>query len=604
MPDIKEQIKALRKAGYTADEAELIVEGAEEDGEDTEEAPPPEVSERAAKMQEDLRKFQRVPPVPEEETPLIVDSTVSFDAKEFNDSQPSPARKALQAKLKSDKETADRASDEVQAAEGAVEAAADKRAALRSAFDELPRLRQQMEYDEAQALSNPSKNTPAFAAMQEKRLARVQHLEKALQGKTRPDDEPGFADKALDTVKGWLSSKPAKADEPTPAEAKPAEPATPPQQAADKDALAGALGTTETKVKTDTKATGAADQSPIKAAALAGVVETDIPEYKNSTYTIRNPETGEFLLDDQGAPKKVTGLEAFQQYAEWQAAELNRQYAEYKREADAAKSAAMWTEILRGVAALGMGMYGMKHGVDMSGYKFDPIDWVARQEAERRGYEAGVVTTKEKYKALADVAARRDDQDAADFTRNMQRLAAIEAKNDRIIRQNQAAHQQKTDKDRLKLETSRVALEWRKLGAAGKVDKPEVVKLKTAVTNSLQKAQEFESKGEQETAQAYVDEARLMAGELKDLDPSVDWTADEIWQKPEDRSGAGSLPVIGGLFADEARPRTGGEVLGQLSGRTQVSDKILVQAKDGSQRWLTPAEWSQLKDKPGFTKVK
>jgi hypothetical protein len=79
------------------------------------------------------------------------------------------------------------------------------------------------------------------------------------------------------------------------------------------------------------------------------------------------------------------------------AKEMNALLDEYRREDDAARSAGMWAEIIRGVAALSVAQYGMKHGVDMSGFQLQPIDWTAQQRARREGVEAKTAVKRDVY---------------------------------------------------------------------------------------------------------------------------------------------------------------------------------------------------------------
>lgn len=65
----------------------------------------------------------------------------------------------------------------------------------------------------------------------------------------------------------------------------------------------------------------------------------------------------------------------------------NKLAAEYRAERDQQKQAALWEGIVQSVGLIAAGAYGMRNGVDMSGVKFSPTDWVAQQEALRRQYD-------------------------------------------------------------------------------------------------------------------------------------------------------------------------------------------------------------------------
>lgn len=559
--DARKELQARVKAAQAGRQAELDAE--------------PMVSERAAKLQADLRAQQRVPmDGPMDEGLTEVDSKAEpFDAATFKAEQPSDARKELQARVKA-------AQAGRQAELDAAKSKADWEdvdAALRDKFDSLDRLREQAEYDEAQVASGVKRDTPDFRKTQEARLAKIAELESATKGETRPAPAKSWTERAGDAIRGVFSSKPKAAQpEASPEPAAPATPVAPDEPGAeDRTGLGGALGgSSKTSVKGSGK--GGADDAkltPLAKNYTPDYADNPLPQFTESTMVIRDPATGEVVTDEQGQAKRMTGLEAFQKYAELQARDIDRQTQEYRAEKDAAKAAAMWTEILRGIAALGAGMYGIKHGVDMSGYKFDPIDWVARQEAERKGYESGVASTREKYQALSDVAKAHTESDALEFNRRMQKFQAIEAKNANELARMNADRDYEIQRKRLANEAWSIGAQWAAVNAKASqgTDPKDVQDLKQKIRGELQKAQQAEADGKADVAEGYIASAKGLASDLNGVDRSgTDWLADSIWNTAGEKSKYSDLPVIGGMFGEAPRAKTGTEVLQSLPGADRV----------------------------------
>jgi hypothetical protein len=92
--------------------------------------------------------------------------------------------------------------------------------------------------------------------------------------------------------------------------------------------------------------------------------------------------------------------------------ELTTLAAEYKATEDALERRELTSDLIRAVANIAAGIYGLRNGVDMSGMKFDPIDWVRRQELERAKYSDRRSATGDKLSARKDLArtliAKRD----------------------------------------------------------------------------------------------------------------------------------------------------------------------------------------------------
>ena len=63
--------------------------------------------------------------------------------------------------------------------------------------------------------------------------------------------------------------------------------------------------------------------------------------------------------------------------------ELNLAYDLYKQTKDEVAAKEMWEGIMHGVATMAAGAYGSKHGMDLSGVKFDKTDWDKKREMAR-----------------------------------------------------------------------------------------------------------------------------------------------------------------------------------------------------------------------------
>lgn len=287
-----------------------------------------------------------------------------------------------------------------------------------------------------------------------------------------------------------------------------------------------------------------------------GYKDVTVPQATDAKYntpiTIRDGETGDVVLDENGQPKTMTPAAAIQAYAEMQAREINQKYAEYRKEADQARAGALWAEVIRGVAALAAGAYGMRHGVDMSGVKFDPIDWIARQEAARRGHETAVASTKDKYDALSKAAAASEAADKAVFQQDMARVQALTAQNQDAIQQANSENAAREANARLKFEGYRLAAEmdkWDKqLKATLARKSPDQSKAITqafkGMNDNLNAAGAAEAKGDYDEAATLKNTAHRWADKLTEL-TELPYNAAESW-KTKTESHLGGLYTTGG----------------------------------------------------------
>lgn len=287
-----------------------------------------------------------------------------------------------------------------------------------------------------------------------------------------------------------------------------------------------------------------------------GYKDVTVPQATDAKYntpiTIRDGETGDVVLDENGQPKTMTPAAAIQAYAEMQAREINQKYAEYRKEADQARAGALWAEVIRGVAALAAGAYGMRHGVDMSGVKFDPIDWIARQEAARRGHETAVASTKDKYDALSKAAAASEAADKAVFQQDMARVQALTAQNQDAIQQANSENAAREANARLKFEGYRLATEMNKWDKELKVKlaskSPDQSKAITqafkGMNDNLNAAGAAEAKGDYDEAATLKNTAHRWADKLTEL-TELPYNAAESW-KTKTESHLGGLYTTGG----------------------------------------------------------
>jgi hypothetical protein len=301
---------------------------------------------------------------------------------------------------------------------------------------------------------------------------------------------------------------------------------------------------------------------PAKAKLDSVVVPSvDDPEYNRK-----------MAVDVDGERVEMTPLEAQQRWAEMEALEIARKESEYRAETDAARAGALWAEIIRGVAALAAGAYGIKNGVDMSGAKFDPIDWVARQEAARRGHETSIASTKDKYAALATVAKAYDVGNKDRYAQALQRTDTILRKNSAAVTETAAANDAELNKQRSALDAwgiqtkiweskNQLDLGYEQLRAKGDSAAGRVPELREKMMKALQAMSEAEAKGSDSVANAYRQTAFGYAQEIKSIFGAAGLettVADPTTWKTKEKHWFGE---------DTVRDKTSDEILQSLPGQ-------------------------------------
>jgi hypothetical protein len=106
--------------------------------------------------------------------------------------------------------------------------------------------------------------------------------------------------------------------------------------------------------------------------------------------------------------QEVRPIDLMQHAQERLEASLNSLADQYRKEGDALKQREIWEGLVQGIGLIAAGAYGMHNGVDMSGVKFQPTDWVAQQESARRKFDALSGMEKDKYGAAEKTAAVAD----------------------------------------------------------------------------------------------------------------------------------------------------------------------------------------------------
>lgn len=187
---------------------------------------------------------------------------------------------------------------------------------------------------------------------------------------TSEDDPKGFDQVANEAAKTALTTQ-----QPTPpTKPAPAKPST--------------LGGVSVKVAQSVKGAGSAG-APVK---LPTTQELQV-DYAEPTFEEKAVEFE--LPDGRKATATPTQMQAI--LATEKAKEVGRLLDEYRKEDDSARSAAVWAEVIRGVAALAIAQYGLKHGADMSGFQLQPIDWTAQQRERRAAVDTKTAATKDVY---------------------------------------------------------------------------------------------------------------------------------------------------------------------------------------------------------------
>ena len=84
----------------------------------------------------------------------------------------------------------------------------------------------------------------------------------------------------------------------------------------------------------------------------------------------------------------------------------------YASEKDSLAKRELMEKLVNGLGMLFAGLYGQKHGIDMSGTKFDKTDWAEKYRGAREDLVAGVNITKAKFEARKEaIEARKYDVD-------------------------------------------------------------------------------------------------------------------------------------------------------------------------------------------------
>lgn len=99
-------------------------------------------------------------------------------------------------------------------------------------------------------------------------------------------------------------------------------------------------------------------------------------------------------------------------------AATNRLVDEYRGERDSLKQREIWEGIIQSVGLIAAGAYGLHNGVDMSGVKFSPTDWVAQQESLRRSHDTLMGAEKDKFGAREKYATAVDRDEDQRWQRN------------------------------------------------------------------------------------------------------------------------------------------------------------------------------------------
>jgi hypothetical protein len=162
---------------------------------------------------------------------------------------------------------------------------------------------------------------------------------------------------------------------------------------------------------------------PEPPAAPGGQIKADdfvrnLPSWKPAAYAGPGaPELTDAVTIDG---KQVRPVDLMAKAQQDLVAATNKLAAEYRAERDTLKQRELFEGIVQAVGHLAAGWYGMRHGVDMSGVKFNVTDWVSQQEALRRHYDALGGMEKDKFGAAEKTAAAGERQIEQDWRRNSQ----------------------------------------------------------------------------------------------------------------------------------------------------------------------------------------
>jgi len=125
--------------------------------------------------------------------------------------------------------------------------------------------------------------------------------------------------------------------------------------------------------------------------------------------------------------------------------------AEYKATKDQQAKQQLWEGLVSGLAAIASGMYGLKHGIDMSGVKFDRTNWDAKAAAAREDWIAGRMAAEKDYELSKSIIdqKRKGKLDNWEINQKLYENAAREAQR----------------RDEMSYKSAGLGLEAQKLGA-------------------------------------------------------------------------------------------------------------------------------------------
>lgn len=103
--------------------------------------------------------------------------------------------------------------------------------------------------------------------------------------------------------------------------------------------------------------------------------------------------------------------------------------AEYKATKDQQAKQQLWEGLISGLGAIASGMYGLKHGIDMSGVKFDRTNWDAKAAAAREDWIAGRMAAEKDYELSKSIIdqKRKGKLDNWEINQKLYENAAREA---------------------------------------------------------------------------------------------------------------------------------------------------------------------------------
>lgn len=103
--------------------------------------------------------------------------------------------------------------------------------------------------------------------------------------------------------------------------------------------------------------------------------------------------------------------------------------AEYKATKDQQAKQQLWEGLISGLGAIASGMYGLKHGLDMSGVKFDRTNWDAKATAAREDWIAGRMAAEKDYELSKSIIdqKRKGKLDNWEINQKLYENAAREA---------------------------------------------------------------------------------------------------------------------------------------------------------------------------------